>query len=120
MYRRAIQAGLPATKLFKCLWKSALLERRTGNFEAQVSLLRSLTRASTEYRARAFEELAKHYEHREKDFDRALEMTRSAQRHGPSEELKHREGRLLRKIGARLSRPSAASGAPASTFPEGR
>ena len=99
LYRRAIHAGLPASQLFPSLWEAARLERRTGNAAAQVRLLRDLSRVANKYRAAAFEELAKHYEHRERDFGRALEMTRRAQRHAPSEGLKHREDRLLRRIG---------------------
>ena len=91
--------GLPASQLFPSLWEAARLERRTGNAAAQVRLLRDLSRVANKYRAAAFEELAKHYEHRERDFGRALEMTRRAQRHAPSEGLKHREDRLLRRIG---------------------
>ena len=99
LYRRAIQAGLPSSQLFRSLWESAHLERRTGNSTGQVQLLRDLSRVANIYRAAAFEELAKHYEHREKDFGRALKMTRNAQRFAPSEELCHRERRLLRRMG---------------------
>ena len=107
LYRRAIQAGLPSSQLFRSLWESAHLERRTGNSAAQVQLLRDLSRVANIYRAAAFEELAKHYEHREKDFGRALEMTRSAQRFAPSEELSHRERRLLRRMG---NQPTVTAG----------
>ena len=107
LYRRAIQAGLPSSQLFRSLWESARLERRTGNSDAQVQLLRDLSRVANTYRAAAFEELAKHYEHREKDFGRALEMTRNAQRFGPSEQLCHRERRLLRRMGGQ---PTATAG----------
>ena len=110
LYRKAIRAGLPPGKLVTSLWELAHLERRTGNVVAQVQLLRDLSRVSSKYRAAAFEELAKHFEHREKDFDRALDMTRSAQRYNPSEGLTRREERLLRRIGARPPADPAGSG----------
>ena len=120
LYRKAIRAGLPAGKLVTSLWESAHLERRTGNAAAQVQLLRDLSRVSSNYRAAAFEELAKHYEHREKDFDCALDMTRQAQAYNPSEGLKRREERLLRRIGARHPAGPAGSGRSAGTVHERR
>lgn len=120
LYKRAIQAGLPAARLFTSLWESARLERRTGNAAAQVKLLRDLSRVSNCYRAAAFQELAKHYEHREKDFDRALEMTRKAQSYSPSEGLRHREDRLLRRIGTCRRARETATGRPAKTLHDRR
>ena len=97
LYRKAIQTGLSDNGLFRALWESAQLERKVGKRDAQLRLLRDLSRVGNMYRAAAFEELAKHYEHRERDYSRALEMTRSAQRYAPSQRLRHRENRLLRK-----------------------
>ena len=120
LYRKAIRAGLPAGKLVTSLWDLAHLERRTGNLVAQVQLLRDLSRVASNYRAAAFEELAKHYEHREKDFDRALDLTRRAQRYNPSEGLKKREERLLRRIGGRRPAEVASSSTSAATIHERR
>lgn len=100
LYRTAIRSGLPRRDLFAALWEAAQIERRAGRHEEQVELLRDLARVSAMHRAAAFVELAKHYEHRLKDYPLALKMTRSAQRHAPSEELRHRERRILRKLGA--------------------
>ena len=44
------------------------------------------------------EELAKHYEHREKNHAMALEMTRSALALDDSPALRKREQRLLRRL----------------------
>ena len=109
LYHKAIRAGLPSERLFDAVWESARLERRTGNFAAQVRLLQDLSRVANVHRAAAYVELAKHYEHRRKNLDRALEMTRNAQQHAPSDDLAHRERRLLRKIGY-----AAAVAAPAA------
>ena len=113
LYRKAIQAGLPASGLFPALWESAQMERRAGHHSAQVQLLRDLSRVSNIYRAAAFVELAKHYEHREKDLERALQMTRSAQRYAPSDELHHRELRIQRKMKL-APQPSDTAAAAAS------
>ena len=99
LYRKALRAGLPPGCRFASIWESARLEGQAGNQRTQVRLLRDLSRVANPYRASAFEQLAKYYEHREKDFRAALEMTRNAQIHAPSRELDHRESRLLRKTG---------------------
>ncbi len=108
LYRKAIRTGLPRRDLFAALWETAQIERRAGRHEEQVQLLRDLARVSSMYRAAAFVELAKHYEHRLKDYGLALKMTRSAQRYAPSPELCHREQRILRKLGALPERAEAA------------
>jgi hypothetical protein len=50
---------------------------------------------------RAFEEIAKHYEHREKNYVMALEMTRNALLFEDTPQIRRREVRLK----ARLERP---------------
>ena len=50
------------------------------------------------FRVRAFEELAKHYEHREKNYGMALEMTRSALAIEDTPEIRRREQRLKTRI----------------------
>ena len=55
------------------------------------------------YRVRAFEELAKHYEHREKNYSMALEMTMEALRHEDTPGIRRREQRLK----LRVDRPRA-------------
>ncbi len=98
LYRKAIHAGLAPTNLHNCLWETAQLERRIGNHDAKVELLRELAQVSPRHRAEALEALAKHYEHIDRDFMQALDLTRAAQRHAPSADLDHREARLLRRI----------------------
>src|SRR5262249_9267774 len=55
------------------------------------------------FRVRAFEELAKHYEHREKNYAMALDMTLQALALEDTPEIRRRETRLK----ARISRPRA-------------
>ena len=55
------------------------------------------------FRVRALEQLAKHYEHREKNYAMALEMTLQALAFEDTPEIRRREQRLRE----RLERPKA-------------
>ncbi|MDE0123617.1 MAG: ribonuclease H-like domain-containing protein [Bryobacterales bacterium] len=104
LYRSAIRAGLPNSCLARCLLEAARIERRLGNPRAQVELLRDLLRipeVDHSLRVEALEALAKHFEHVERNYAKALHHTRTAQRHAPGEDLWHRENRLLQKIASK-------------------
>jgi hypothetical protein len=77
LLRRAVDLGLPDELLFRTLWDAALLEKRQGRIAEAHAAFQDLTLSRNPYRARAFEELAKHYEHHVRDYAAALEMTRS-------------------------------------------
>ena len=99
LFRRAIDAGLGDELLFRTLWDVAAIERKLGEMPAALEIWNDLAGSKNPFRAKAMEELAKHYEHREKDFDRALELTRAAAelieaKHGESPALRKREKRL--------------------------
>ena len=98
LYRRAVEAGLPDDLLFRTLAEIGALERRQGHDAAAVEVFTDLAASPNPYRAHAFTELAKHYEHRERNYALALEMTRSARLDGDSPELEHREWRLVRRL----------------------
>jgi len=83
------------------MWDIAAIERRAGRDDAALALLTELAAARNPYRVRAFEEIAKHYEHREKNYAMALEMTRNALQFEDTPEIRRREDRLK----ARLARP---------------
>jgi len=53
------------------------------------------------YRVRALEELAKHYEHRERNYSMALEMTRSALKISDTPDIRRREARLKGRVDRR-------------------
>src|SRR5579872_2052805 len=104
LLRRAVELGLPDPLLFKTLWDAALLEKRMGNTEAARAAFAELTGSRNPYRARAYEELAKHYERRERDYAAALEMTRGALALDDTPGMRRREERLtarLAKLGFR-------------------
>lgn len=97
VYRRAVEAGLADRLLFAALWETAALEKRLGREEAAVEVFRDLSSSPNPYRVAALIELAKHYEHRRRDFQEALELTRAAIAIEDSAELRHREARLVRR-----------------------
>jgi tetratricopeptide (TPR) repeat protein len=101
LFRRALEMGLPDDLSFRTMWDVAVIERRAGRDDAALAVLTELAGARNPYRVRAFEEIAKHYEHREKNYTMALEMTRSALLFADTPEIRRREDRLK----ARLARP---------------
>jgi TPR repeat protein len=99
LFARAVEAGLPDALLFRTLWEIAALDRKLGAEEQAVAGWTELATARNAYRVKALEELAKYEEHRAKNAARALEWTRAALEHEDTPELRHREGRLIRKAG---------------------
>jgi hypothetical protein len=98
LMRRAVGLGLPDELLFRTLWDTAMLEKRLGRLAAALEILNDLAGSRNPYRAAALEELAKHYEHREKDHAKALELVRAAIAASDSAELRQREARLERRV----------------------
>ena len=98
LYRRSIVAGLPDSELFPALWESALLEKKRGRHEAKLALLVDLAGGKNPYRQSAYQELAKHYERREKHFPLALQMTEAALEIEASQQLVQRKERLTRRL----------------------
>jgi uncharacterized protein YprB with RNaseH-like and TPR domain len=101
LMRRAIDLGLADHLLFRTLWDVAALEKRLGHVEAALLVLTDLIASPNAYRIAAYEALAKHHEHQERDYARALELVRSARALADSEDLRKRQARLER----RLARP---------------
>ena len=94
MLRRAVDLGLPDDLLFRTLWDIAGLEKRLGRPDAALALFTELATARNAFRARALRELAIHYEHRERNYAMALEMTTSALALEDSPDWRRREQRL--------------------------
>jgi uncharacterized protein YprB with RNaseH-like and TPR domain len=101
LFRRAVEMGLPDDLLFRTLWDIAATEKRLGRDDAALAGYVELAGSRNPFRVRALEELAKHYEHRERNHSMALEMTRSALVLEDSLTLRRREERLK----GRLERP---------------
>ena len=103
LFRRAIytkmpDAGMPDDLLFRSLWDLAALERKLGGEEQAVAIWNDLAEVRNPFRIPALEELAKHYEHRQKDLGRALETTRAALDQQDSPALRRREQRLKQRL----------------------
>jgi tetratricopeptide (TPR) repeat protein len=98
---RAVDAGLPDDLLFRTLWDIALVQKRLGRPEAARAALEDLTGSRNPYRARACEELAKHYERQEQNLAAALNMARTARAITDTESLRRREQRLCARLAKR-------------------
>jgi uncharacterized protein YprB with RNaseH-like and TPR domain len=98
LMRRAVQIGMPDRLLFPTLFEVGMLEKKQGNEAAAVELFAELVTCKNACRGRAYEELAKYYEHRERSYAMALEMTRAALSHEVSAGLVARAARLEKKV----------------------
>jgi uncharacterized protein YprB with RNaseH-like and TPR domain len=101
MMRRAVDMGLPDHHLFRALYEAGSLEKKLGRDHAALASFTDLSVSPNPYRVRAFEELAKHYEHREKNFSMALECVLAARAEEDSEPLVLRQRRLELKCSRR-------------------
>jgi uncharacterized protein YprB with RNaseH-like and TPR domain len=100
LLRRAVEAGLPDILLFRTLAEIGALEKRLGRDAAALEVFTDLAASPNPYRAHAFEQLAKYYEHRERNYAMALEMTRRARDLDDAPALQDREDRLQRRLHA--------------------
>jgi uncharacterized protein YprB with RNaseH-like and TPR domain len=100
LLRRAVDLGLPDALLFRTMWDIAALERRAGRHDAALAVVAELAEGRNPYRARALEALAKHYEHRERNYAMALEFTRTALSVAESPACRKREERLKKRMTA--------------------
>jgi uncharacterized protein YprB with RNaseH-like and TPR domain len=94
LFRRGIQCHVRDEVLFPAMWSLANLEKKLGHTEAALVVFTDLAASPNPHRAAAYEELAKHYERREKNYAMALEMTRAALGLTDSDALRKREERL--------------------------
>lgn len=99
--RAAVQRGLRDDLLYRAMWDLALLEKKCGREDAALAGYTELAGLPNPFRGEAYTELAKHFEHREKNYTMALEMTRSALQLEESPALQKRAERLARKAVAR-------------------
>jgi len=97
LFRRGLAAGLNDELAYRTTWDCALLEKKRGNEAASVELFTELIGTPNPHRAGAFEELAKYYEHIEKNYLLALDLTEQALSFAPCEPLQRRRSRLEKK-----------------------
>ena len=104
LYRRAVDLGLPDDLLFKTMWDIGTMEKRLGRADRALEVFTDLAASRNAYRTRAFGELAKHYEHGERNYAMALEMTRGALALEDTPLLRRRERRLRDRVERRSAR----------------
>ena len=97
LMRRAVDMGLPDRLLFRALFDTGNLEKKLGLGHAALATFTDLSLSPNPWRGRAYAELAKHYEHREKNYRMALECVRAARSVEDSESLAARQRRLENK-----------------------
>ena len=98
LFKRAINAGLPDPLLFRSLWDVAMLEKKLDRPEAALQVFTELAGCRNPYRVSALEELAKYYEHEERNYALGLEFTNQALRYEDSAALQRRRTRLEKRV----------------------
>jgi len=98
MLRRALALGLPDAHLFRTMLDIGLLEKKLGNETAALAIFTDLVASPNGFQARAYGELAKYYERREKNYRLALEMARHAYEIGGTPEMERRVARLRARV----------------------
>jgi hypothetical protein len=98
LLKRAIDIGLPDKLLFRSLADVAAIEKKLGRAAAALKIYTELAGCKNDYRVSALEELAKYYEHEEKNYGVALEFTRQALAFGSTAALVKRCERLERRM----------------------
>jgi hypothetical protein len=105
LMRRAVDMGLPDRHLFRTLFEAGAIEKKLGLEHAAVATYTDLTLSPNPFQVKAYEELAKHYEHREKNYAMALECVRAARATEDSAALAARHARLQRRNDAATRQP---------------
>ncbi len=108
LFRRAVEMGLADELLFRTLWDIGTMEKKLGHGDAALASMTELAASRNPYRVRALEALAKHYEHAERNYAMALEMTRAALEIEVSPALQRRELRLKARI-EKAGQPAATT-----------
>ena len=97
LFRRSVERGLKDALMWPAMWDLAQAEKKLGRDAAALAVLTELASAANPYRVHAYEELAKHFEHRERNPKMALEMTQCAMKYGGTPALQKREERLAKR-----------------------
>jgi uncharacterized protein YprB with RNaseH-like and TPR domain len=100
LFRRAVDSGLNDNLLFRTLWDVAALEKKLNGEPAAIRVLADLGACRNPFRVAALVELAKYYEHRERNYSKALEFTCTAIEMEDTPALRSREARLKRRTSA--------------------
>jgi len=99
LFREAVRRNLREDLLFRTLWDLAAIERKLHAPDAAVSIYADLASCPNAHRRDAMIELAKHYEHRERNLPMALAFTEEARALADDADLRRRRERLLARAG---------------------
>lgn len=110
LMERAMAIGLPDELLFPALLDAGLLRKKLGLWAEAIQNFTDLTLCRNPCRVRASEELAKYYEHRERNWAMALEMTLGALAYQDTPELRARETRLRSRLDRRPAKLKLTAG----------
>jgi len=110
LMERAMAIGLPDEQLFPALLDAGLLRKKLGLWAEAIQNFTDLTLCRNPCRVRASDELAKYYEHRERNWAMALEMTLGALAYQDTPELRARETRLRGRISRRPAKLKLTAG----------
>ena len=106
--------------VIKTMWETARLEKKLERYAAALAVYTDLVASKNPYRVMALEELAKHYERRERNYPKALELTRSSLALEDSEPMRRREQRLKDRLARRPGRPITSSARGRGSGPTSR
>jgi uncharacterized protein YprB with RNaseH-like and TPR domain len=112
LFRRAIDMGMPDEHLFAAIYAAGLIEKKQGLTHAAVATFTDLSLSPNPYRVRAYEELARHYEHKERSLAMAIECVRAARDIADSDSLRHRQARLDAKSAGASRQGALRMGVP--------
>jgi uncharacterized protein YprB with RNaseH-like and TPR domain len=104
LFKRAVEASLPDRHLFRTLWDIGCLEKRLGRQYEALRMFVDLANCRNEFRVQALEELAKFYEHEERNYALALDFTRQALTFAETDSLLNRSNRLQKRLAKPRSR----------------
>ena len=104
LMRRAVALGLPDRDLFAALYEIGRIEKKLGLFEAAIATFTDLSLSPNPFRGCAYKEMARHFEHRERNLTRALECVRAAREIADSAALAGRQLRLEARIAWKLQK----------------
>ena len=98
MFRKALNEGLNDDLTWRTLWDLAAVERKLEKAGAALAIYTELASTVNPFHSQACEELAKHYEHKERNPSIAMEFVLTAMEFGASPALEKRKTRLEEKI----------------------
>ena len=98
LFRKALNGGLADELTWRTMWDLAGLERKLEKSDSALALYSELAGVENPFRPAACEELAKHYEHRERNPAMAMEFVLTAMEFEVNPGLVKRKARLEAKI----------------------